>query len=153
VTPISSKWTFFYKKAFPVLWFGFIALFVVVALASGAAEKDFMALVMPCLIAVFGFFMFRKLIWNLADEVVDAGDALIVRNHGEEERVPLSNIMNVSASTLTNPARITLRLAQAGRFGNEIVFSPKRTFTLNPFARNPVAEDLIVRVDGARRSR
>ena len=153
MTPISSRWTFFYKRAFPVFWFGFLALFVVIALVGGAANKDLVFLAVPCVLALFGFFVFRRLIWDLADEVIDAGDALIVRNRGEEDTVPLSNIMNVSASTLTNPSRITLRLARAGRFGREIVFSPKRPFTLNPFARNPVAEDLIVRVDDARARR
>jgi hypothetical protein len=58
--------------------------------------------------------------------------------------------MNVNASTMTNPPRITLRLATPSKFGSEIAFSPARQFTLNPFAPSPVAEDLIVRVDKAR---
>jgi hypothetical protein len=153
MTLISSKWTFFYKKAFPIFWFGFIAVFIGTGLASGAVEKNVMFLVMPLILAVFGFFLFRKLVWDLADEVLDGGDFLVVRRRGYEEQVPLSNIMNVNASTMTNPPRISLRLVQAGRFGSEIVFSPKRSFTLNPFAKSEVAEDLIVRVDKARSRR
>ena len=61
--------------------------------------------------------------------------------------------MNVSASTMVNPPRVTLRLVQPGKFGSEVVFSPKTGFTLNPFAKSEVAEDLIERVDRARRYR
>jgi len=52
---------------------------------------------------------------------------------------------------MTNPPRVTLRLSVRGKFGNEIVFSPLKPITLNLFARNQVVDDLIVRVDAARR--
>jgi hypothetical protein len=153
MTRISSKSTFFYKDIFPVLWFGFLAIFIVTTLLGGAVEKDFMFLVVPCSMAVLGFFLFRKLVWNLADEVYDGGDFLVVRFRSEEEHVALSNIMNVSASTNMNPPRITLRLVQPGKFGSEFAFSPTKSFTLNPFAKSEVAEDLMVRVDKARSRR
>jgi hypothetical protein len=153
MTKISSKSTFFHKRAFPVLWFGIIGIGAAIAVWSGAFEKAPITLVGPAFLAVFGFFLMRHLVWDLADEVFDGGDYLLVRNRGVEERVPLSNIMNVSASTMVNPARITLRLAERGRFGNEIVFSPARSMTFNPFAKSAIAEDLIVRVDKARAQR
>ncbi len=103
--------------------------------------------------AVVGFVVMKKLVWDLADEVYDGGDFLLVKNRGEEDRVLLSNIMNVSVSTNMNPPRITLRLVAPGRFGDEVSFSPASSFTLNPFARNQIAEDLIVRVDKARSAR
>jgi len=52
---------------------------------------------------------------------------------------------------MVNPPRITLRLVRPGRFGREITFTPVKPFTMNPFTRNPVADDLIERVDKARR--
>ena len=60
--------------------------------------------------------------------------------------------MNVSSTTFSNPPRITLRLVKQGKFGKEIAFQPAG-FSLNPFAKNPIAEDLIVRVDDARTRR
>jgi hypothetical protein len=92
----------------------------------------------------------KKLVWDLMDEVHDCGDSLLIRNGSEEEIIPLSNIMNVSASTNTNPPRITLRLVRPGRFGTDVAFSPQSRMSFNPFAKNLVAEDLIVRVDQAR---
>lgn len=107
----------------------------------------------PVAMAVIGFMVMKKLVWNLVDEVYDCGEFLLIKNRGEQERVLLSNIMNVSASTMMNPPRITLRLVNPGKFGNEIAFSPTTPFSFNPFAKNPVAEGLIVRVDRARASR
>jgi hypothetical protein len=54
-----------------------------------------------------------------------------------------------SVSTFVNPPRITLRLAQPGRFSSEVSFAPTQPFALNPlagFARNEIAESLILRV-------
>jgi hypothetical protein len=153
MTKISSKATFYYKRVFPIIWFGFIAVFLGVALMGGAVAQSFMFLIVPVFLTVVGYILMKKLVWDLADEVYDCGDALLVRNRGDEQRVALSNVMNVGASTFTNPPRITLRLVNAGKWGREISFIPVIRFTLNPFAKYPVAEDLIVRVDRARAQR
>jgi hypothetical protein len=151
---ISSRSTKFYKKAFPVFWFGFLAIFIGTAVTTGAFRGgQWMFLVMPCFMALFGFFLMKKLVWNLMDEVYDCGDTLLVKNGDVEERISLTNVMNVSASTNMNPPRITLRLVRPGRFGSEVAFSPPSKLSLNPFSKNPVVEDLIVRVDKARRQR
>jgi hypothetical protein len=34
---ISSDWTFFYKRVFPVLWFGFLAVFVGIGSSTAKA--------------------------------------------------------------------------------------------------------------------
>ncbi len=111
-----------------------------------------MFLVAPGVMAVFGFFVMKMLVWDLVDAVFDYGDYLLVKNRGTEDRVMLSNIMNVSSSTLMNPPRITLKLVRPSKFGPEIAFSPTMKFTLNPFAKNAIAEDLIDRAYRARTS-
>jgi hypothetical protein len=106
--------------------------------------------------AVFGYFLTRKFVWDLADEVFDAGDHLVVRNRGREHQLPLADIMNVSSLMAMNPPRITLRLAESsanGPLGAEVAFSPEKRYTLNPFAKSEVAEDLIMRFDRARSKR
>jgi hypothetical protein len=146
VTRLSSRRTFFVKRVFPVLWFGVLAFFVFIGVSTGAIAKDPTFLIIPILMSGIGLFVMKQLVWDLADEVFDCGHALLVKNRGEEELVPLSNIMNVNVSTYINPPRISLRLITPGKFGSEIAFSPITGFRLNPFAKNPVAEDLIVRV-------
>ena len=150
MTRISSRFTFWNKRAFPLLWFGFVAGFIAITLFNGIAAKDPLFLVVPCVMGVVGYVVMKKLVWDLVDEVYDGGDYLLVRNRGRERRVPLSNIMNVSATTHMSPGRIVLRLREPGQFGPEIAFLPRYNFTLNPFAKHPVAEDLIARVDRTR---
>jgi hypothetical protein len=41
---------------------------------DGAVEKDVMFFVGPVLMAAFGFFLMKNLVWNLVDEVYDCGD-------------------------------------------------------------------------------
>ena len=150
---ISSGMTGFYKRAFPAIWFGILAIFLAGGWASSVADQVPLFFVMPCIMALFGFFLFKKLLWVLADEVRDCGSYLVVRNRNQEVTVDLSNIMNVSATTNMNPPHVTLRLVQPCRLGTEIVFSPLRgPFSLNPFRKNEVVEDLIARVDQARRT-
>ncbi len=150
MTRISSRYTFFYKRVFPLFWFGFIASLVVRSLAADAGDRHFMLFAVPGMMVVIGFIVFKKFTRDLADEVSDGGEFLLIRKGGEEERIRLSNIMNVSVTSNVNPPRIILRLDKPGRFGTEIAFSPTIGFSLNPFAKGRVAEDLIVRVDRAR---
>lgn len=148
---ISSALTGFYKRAFPLLLFGIVAVVVAAVMTDEAARGTLPFFLIPIvLMGTIWFFVFRRLIWDLADEVEDHGDYLIVRNRGDEERIALANIMNISASTFINPPRVTLRLVKAGKFGREVTFSPTKRFSLNPFARHPVVDDLVERAHRAR---
>lgn len=150
---ISSGGTVFHKTLYPLFWFGALAFVVFIGLRKGAAEEGrWMFIAMPIVLAVFGGVLMKKLVWDLADEVHDLGDYLLIRRGNEEERLPLSNIMNVSATTYVNPPRVTLRLVKPGKFGPEVVFTPRSNWRFMPFTKNSIVEDLIVRVDRARRS-
>ena len=149
---ISSRTTFYYKRIFPIVWFGLLATFVVGGLIY-ASETDqyqhLVFLVIPIGMAVFGFFIMRNLIFDLVDEVLDDGDALVVRNGNEEERVLLSEITNVGYAVMSNPPRVTLSLRQPGRFGAKITFcAPLRFFTFSP---SPIIDELIARIEAKRR--
>ena len=146
---LSSGQTFFVKKVLPLLMvvIAFAPLFIIHA-ETGRFNPGTLA--PAILIAILLAFIYPKLIWSLADEVYDGGDYLLVKRGRIEERIAFSDIMNVSVTTMVNPPRITLRLARPGKFGDEVAFSPQRTPTLNPFARNPIADNLIERADAAR---
>jgi hypothetical protein len=148
---ISSKTTFLHKRVFPVFWFGFLAVFVAVALIAGPGDRwqSLLFLIVPIFMAVFGYVIMKKLVFDLVDEVWDDGSALVVRNRGQEDRIALSDIMNVSYSPLINPQRVTLMLRKPSIFGSEVSFSAPVRFV--PFAKSPLVEDLIRRVDAARR--
>jgi hypothetical protein len=156
---ISSGSLFLLKRVFPIVWFGFLAFmaFMTVIPALMAGEpRGLVFFIVPVIMAILGYTILRRFVWDLVDEVYDHGDYLVVRNRGDEARIDLADVMNVSVSTFVNPPRITLRLARPSRFGTEISFAPARPFSLNPLAhlgKNEVAESLIVRVDQARSRR
>lgn len=146
---ISSKQTFYLKRVLP---FALVAVaFAPLVLVHAQTGKFYPGSVVPSvLVVVILAVVYPKLISDLADEVYDGGDYLLVKRGRIEDRIALSDIMNVNSSVMVNPPRITLRLARPSKFGDEVVFSPARPMTFNPFARNAVAEDLIVRADAAR---
>jgi hypothetical protein len=149
---ISSRGTFFQKRIFPALWFGFLAFFVAVSFPAAMVSGDTPPIpffIVPGIMAIFGYFLFKKLLWDLVDEVWDDGDTLIIRNRNQEERVSLSEISNVSYSTFVNPQRVTILLRRPSIFGREISFSPPATFW--PFSKSPIIDELIDRIDAKRR--
>lgn len=151
---LSSRATFWQKRIFPVIWFGFLGVFVAVnlGLLLTGRVRDFTTfmpmLIFPVGMAVFGYAFMKKLVFDLVDEVEDDGDALIVKNGGRSDRIALADIMNVSYSPLINPPRVTLTLRTASAFGNQISFCAPLRFV--PFASHPRIEELIRRIDASR---
>jgi hypothetical protein len=151
---ISSRHTFFQKRVLPPLLFGVLALGVILPLTLTRGNPNappWPVFAAPLAVMVIIYVVLRKLVFDLADEVVDEGDALRVRFGEEEERIPLAQIINVSYSGITNPPRITLTLRTAGRFGREVTFAPSQGFLSPLFRPNPLVTELIERVDAARR--
>jgi hypothetical protein len=150
---ISSKMTFFYKRVIPVVWFGFLILFIAIPLVSsrGQIPGQLLFLLVPIALGVFGYFLLKRTIFNLVDEVWDDGDTWLIKNGGREERVALRDIKNLSYSTFVHPPRVTLAIRQPTVFGDEIGFIPPVSFA--PFSKSPVINDLIDRIDQARQRR
>ena len=149
---ISSQWTFFYKRVFPAIYFGSVLVFLAIGLFAsfgGGRAPPLPFLLVPLIMLVVGYVIRKKLIFDLVDEVWDAGDALIVRNKGREERISFSDVMNVSYAYVINPPRVTLSLRGASGIAREITFCAPVRFI--PFAKSAVIDDLIQRIDAARR--
>jgi hypothetical protein len=150
---ISSRNTFFVKRIFPIIWVGMLALFVAIAFLSArnGSSPPVIVFIVPLLVFAIGYFVMRRLVLDLADEVYDEGDALRVRFGSDEDRIALANVINISYAGMTNPQRITLMLRTPGRFGREVTFSPPQTIFSPLFRTNPLVNELIERVDAARR--
>jgi hypothetical protein len=151
---ISSGMTFFYKRIFPIIWFGFLALLMAAPFVAPMIGKSYSGSPMVFLIApvmmIVGYFSMKKLVFDLVDEVLDAGDALVIRNGHLEERVALSDITNVGYSQYMNPPRVTLSLRNPGTFGDRVSFCAPASL-MPTFSTSPVIDELIKRVDAARR--
>ena len=153
MTRISSHSTFFYKRVFPAIWFGFLGVFVCAAGAAAIAQQQIAQLLpfigVPLFMAIFGYAIMKWIVFDLVDEVWDCGDSLLVKNKGLEHRFALSDFMNVGYTGFMNPPRITLSLREASDFGTEVAFIPP--FRMFPYSMSPIARDLIARIDEARR--
>jgi hypothetical protein len=148
---ISSQWTFFYKFIFPIVWVGFIIVFLAVAIFAPTRSGQgppIPVLIVPIIMLVIGFTLMKKFIFDLADEVWDDGNTLVVKKSGQEERIALRDIKNVNYSTMSSPPRVVLLLRRPSVFGDQVAFCAPIRFV--PFATSPLIDDLINRIDAAR---
>ena len=151
---ISSSSTRSRKRVVPTIWFGGTGLGLLVGLGAtllGDSSDMIVPFVcMPAGIMAFGFLLMKKFVFDLVDEVWDCGDFILVKNAGEEEQIPLSDIVNVNFVGTVNPPRITLALRQPHHAGQEIAFIPPPRL-LPAITQHPLAQQLITRIDEARR--
>lgn len=148
---ISSSFTYFNKRVLPAIWFGFLGIFMLLSIGTAlfdADKPDLFSIIMPIIMGVMGYYVMKHLVFDLMDEVYDAGDFLIFRNAGKEEQINFKDIKNISYAIVMNPPRVTLSLRRETAFGNEIAFCPR--VSLIPFKKNRDIEELIDRVDKAR---
>ena len=153
---ISAKYHFFLYKLFPMLLFGIGSPFIFFRgfdkmMESTATYRVLFILLYSCL----GYLIWQS-VRSMVDEVQDFGGYLLVRKSGRSERVNIENIINVSADypKYSGAPVLRLRVDHFGIFGSEIVFIPaggKKISKDGRRRRNAVEEDLIKRVDLARR--
>lgn len=153
---LSSRWTPFCKKAFPVAICGVVAITLMMALVAMRTGKQgaWMFLVLPLLMMVVGYFVYRHLIVDLADEVRLEGEATVVKHRDASAEIPRCGVTDVEASTMTNRRRITLTLRNESRRDRGIVFMPAvaSVSLAYRFKPDPVATELAGRIDALRTS-
>jgi hypothetical protein len=140
---ISSRLTVVYKRVFPAIWLAMIVVnvaFVAIAWPADSTHR-MMAIATPILMAVFGYLIFRWLIFDLVDLVQIDDNTLVIG----DERIPISDLEHVHATQFFNPERITLTV----KGGRKIAFVPPARFHL--FTRHPIAQELMMRMLGSRR--
>lgn len=137
------------KWLYPAIYFASFVPFGIAYLRALEGASPWPGLLLLLGMAVLGAYAMKTFLWDLADEVDDLGDALRVRRRGLEERVPLSEVRDVTFANM-RPPRMTLHLRRAGRFGTRISFTPATRRGRNPFAKHPLMEELAVRAWRAR---
>src|SRR5215470_8816587 len=115
---VSSKMTFFFKRVSPILWL-FGVLSVLGVLSESGEEPSTILLLIGAATLVF-IFVYWFVVLKLADEVLDAGNALVVRKGGREERIALSDIKDIKYSPyrFDHPPSVTLSLRRPSVFGD-----------------------------------
>jgi len=140
--------TFYFKKLFPSIWFGFLGFFVLIVLVSGIGIESIIFLAIPIVMAIFGYVLFKKMVWDLADEVYDEGDSLKFIKGNKEQRIALKDIKNINYTHMASPERIVIQTRVEGSIGKELAFTPP--FRFNMFSKSPIVAELIERVDNVR---
>ena len=87
-----------------------------------------MFVLVPAFMAATGYFIMKKLVFDLIDEVYDEGETLLFRDKGKEVRVSLTDINNVSYSSMMNPPKVTLRIGYMTELIDKLSFSPSANF-------------------------
>ena len=148
---ISSNWTFFYKRIFPVIWFGFLVLFVGVSVFNMQRSNHFA--MVPFHDRPGG----HVRLWLVFHEEI--GFRSCRRSLGRRRCIgrekprprrsyPIEGYQKRQLFAVYKSAARYLVAAAADRFGDEITFgAPVR---LVPFSASPAITDLIDRVDRAR---
>ena len=126
---------------------GIFAVIILLGIVtSGEVQSEL--LLIPLIMAVLGYVVMKHLVFDLADEVWDDYESLVVKCKGIAERIPLSNIKNVSYLA-AKPPRITLSLREAGQLGADITFTPPGNF--NRMKESPLVQELSQRIDAMKR--
>jgi len=148
---LSAKGTSFAKRLVPTVWFGGVAVWVVLGLVVAFGNRQWhiamIAVGMGTVMSLGGYYIARTFLFDLVDEVLDDGNELVVRKNGQEDRIPVINIVNVNYERWINPQRITLTLREPCLFGDEVTFAPPpRSFS----RRSPIPDELIKRIEDAK---
>lgn len=137
------------KILFPAIYFASLIPITLTYLRHSDGKPILPGLLLLLGMALFGIFAMKQFLWDLADDVYDQGDALLVTRRGVSESVALSNVRDVTYANM-RPPRLTLHLRTPGRFGARVSFSPAAKRSRNPFAKHPLMEQLAVRAWRAR---
>lgn len=138
-TPLSSRWTPFYKFVLPVL------------IAGGMCYGTWRAYVRPdelrlpngfapeygwLFVVLVGMVVALAIWWSVAPlkRIALDGDELVISNYLTEIRVPLSGVEAVSGRSVTDPKRYTLTFAEPTEFGRQVTFMPPMIWSFNPWA-------------------
>jgi hypothetical protein len=151
---ISARFeTFWFKRVMPLFMFGaLILLFVLLVTKPPPDLPPWFGIPFTLFGFVIAYYAMKELVFDLVDDVLDVGDALIIKNSNffgnnrQEERIALTDIVEVSYSL---PQYVTLVLRRQSVFGARIKFVYPRRFL--PFLRNREIDALVERVNALKR--
>lgn len=134
-TPLSSRWTPFYKFILPALMLAGMGVGTWYAYAHPERQhlpQGFSAEYGWLFVVIIGLFVGGVMWWTAADlvriELDD--DELIISNYRTEIRVLLSTVEELSGPSTTNPQRYTITFKEATEFGRRVTFLPPMQWTL-----------------------
>ena len=149
---LSFKNTALFKRG---VWLSAAALLAFVAAPAALSGELWSnpvpsAIAFGLLMAALVYFFWKTQVHRLADEVLDAQDALKIRRGRVEESIPLSKVSAVEVLSGSGFHRLSVRFHDRTKFGRKIDFLPQASLWSNPAAIKAVAFDLTERAQRAR---
>jgi hypothetical protein len=141
---LSSDRTVFFKRLFPLAWYGICAVALYAQMRSYDGDgRTLMFAVIPLVCAIIGYFVFRTFFAPLLDELYDEGDFLRIIIVEEETHVSVRDIVGVKYHKIFNPKVVELTM-QPGHKPEVLKFLPRQSY----FSIEPVPEvvDLMERI-------
>lgn len=140
---LSSFLTIWWYERLGPLLLGAALLITAVALAvfvmRGTVAPAW--LLAPVVLALAVFAYLRRIIFPLADEVLDDGNALLVRNGRHTTRLALRDITGIEYSLIFDPPRLFIRATTpSGKM--EVVFMPHLFTGMCFLRRHPLVDAL-----------
>lgn len=136
---LSSKWTFFYKRIYPVAWIllcGVVAAFLWTTSCSGLGGLRGVVLIVFVGGSLFSLWYSSRL-----KQVWLRGDRLVVTDFRTEEEILITDVIGVRETRLWNPKLICLILSRPSKWGDEIVFMAPVRFSF-VFLNHPLVNEL-----------
>lgn len=138
---ISMKGMALQKRLFPLAAVAHLALIAVLVLSdTWPANRALLSAVF--IITIVGDILIGLRLMKQADQVIDAGDHLLITRRDQEVRVRLRDVTKVSASFWG----VTLHVPESEAFGPTITFSPQMGL-----GRGAVIMSLRSRIQAAKR--
>jgi hypothetical protein len=138
--------------------FGFLLVFAVgpfvAPLIGGTVTgSPFVFVAFTLAMGIAFYFQTKKMIFDLADEVLDDGDWLVVRKGRHEDRIALADIMNLNYSLFWEFIASDLIAEKTKRVRHPRQLSRTRPFwtAIWPFSQPPIVDELVERIDAKRR--
>jgi hypothetical protein len=143
-----------YKHLFPLS--GFVVLSILVLAIAifeillPSSEIDWVYVISTLFVGLaissFWFVIHKKLTWDVADEVWDCGDDLLIPRNGVEERIPFTRISYGKGISSCYPPIVTLTFDKPTIFARQIRFYPISPLGFIPLRKETVSKDLINRI-------
>lgn len=148
---LSSPWTRFWK-AFPLLFVGVWLVMLTHAYLTRDADT-FVAGVVLLIVLIPAMTFMHLRYRRLVDRAEIAGDRLLLVRRGQEQHVPLADVLSVNPGMLNAPTIVSVRLRKAGPFGDEVHFASRMSSPKWTSTRLHAVESLIMAVDAAKLGR
>ncbi|MDN3680314.1 hypothetical protein QWZ04_08245 [Vibrio tapetis subsp. quintayensis] len=135
------------KNTFPVFVLSFFGIAIALGLSGGITKENGGGLLVLIGFSIYTLLSFKRMFWDLADEVLDCGDSLIIRQSGTKTKIMLSDITRVEYHDGYSPERVKVFVNASNGNKSKFVFCLKGKWQFSLRDKNPLVLEPINRIE------